>query len=64
MFVLRIPIPSPPERLGDAEGMTAGRGIADGLGDTDRRMPGPACDPKEDRLLCDVGGGFIGRARD
>jgi hypothetical protein len=54
----------PPERLGDAEGMTAGNGIMDGLGETDRRRFGPACEPNDDRLLCEVGGGFIGRARD
>ena len=41
--------------------MTAGRGI-DGAGETDRRIEGD--DPKEDRRLCDVGGGFIGRASD
>ena len=52
-----------PERLGDAEGMTAGKGM-DGLGETDRLMLFAACEPKDDRLLCEVGGGFIGSARD
>ena len=43
-------------------GMTAGRGI-EGAGDTDRwRIEG--LEPNEDRRLCDVGGGFIGRASD
>ena len=53
-----------PDRLGDADGMTAGNGIVDGLGETDRLALWPTCDPKDDRLLCDVGGGFIGRAKD
>jgi hypothetical protein len=50
--------------LGDAEGMTAGSGMADGLGDTDRLIEPPICEPKDDLLLCDVGGGFIGIASD
>lgn len=58
------PSPSPPDRLGDAEGITAGRGIVDGLGDTERLKPWPACEPIDDLLLWEVGGGFIGRARD
>lgn len=41
--------------------MTAGKGI-DGAGDADRRIAGE--DPNDDRRLCDVGGGFIGRAKD
>lgn len=56
-----------PVRLGDAEGMTAGSGMAEGLGETERLMPRPACEPKDDLLLCEVcevEGGFIGRARD
>ncbi len=64
IFVFRNPGPSPPDRLGEAEDITAGRGIVDGLGDTDRLWPWPACEPNDDRRLCDVGGGFIGRARD
>ena len=59
-----MPIPRLPDRLGEAEGMTAGSGIADGLGETDRLRFGPACDPNDDRLLCEVGGGFMGRAND
>ena len=39
-------------------GMTAGSGI-DGAGDADRRD-----EPNDDRRLCDVGGGFIGRDSD
>lgn len=50
--------------LGDADGMTAGNGIVEGLGETERMRLPPACDPKDERLLCDVGGGFIGIARD
>jgi hypothetical protein len=43
-------------------GMTAGRGI-DGAGDAERRIDGE--EPKEERRLCDVGGGCImGRASD
>lgn len=42
-------------------GITAGRGI-DGAGETDRRIEGD--DPKDERRLCEVGGGFIGRAKD
>lgn len=43
-------------------GMTAGRGI-DGAGEAERRIDGD--EPKDDRRLCDVGGGFIvGRASD
>ena len=53
-----------PDKLGDAEGMTAGSGIVDGLGDTDRLMLCATCEPNEDLLLCEVGGGFIGSARD
>lgn len=52
-----------PDGRGEADGMTAGRGI-DGAGEHDRRFEGEAL-PKEDLLLCDVGGGgFIGRARE
>lgn len=38
----------------------------DGLGDTERLTadPAPICEPKEDLRLCEVGGGFIGSARD
>lgn len=52
-------IGSPPEIPGDAAGMTAGSG-SDGLGDTERRIE----EPNEDRLLCEVGGGFIGKAKE
>jgi hypothetical protein len=60
MLVLRKPSPTIPEKLGEAEGMTAGRGI-DGLGETDLRTD---CEPNDERLLCEVGGGFMGNARD
>jgi hypothetical protein len=36
--------------------MTAGKG-KDGAGDADLRIDGD--EPKDDRLLCDVGGGFM-----
>ena len=64
MLVFLMPRPKPADRLGDAEGMTAGKGIVDGLGETERRRFGPACEPNDDLLLCDVGGGFIGSAND
>ena len=64
MFVFLMPKPKPPDRLGDAEGITAGSGMVDGLGETDLLGLGPACDPKDDLLLCEVGGGFMGRAKD
>jgi len=51
------------ETLGEAEGMTAGNGI-EGLGETDLRIEFPTCEPKDDRLLCEVGGGFMGNASD
>ena len=64
MLVFRAPSPTrPPDMLGEAEGMTAGRGM-DGLGETERRADWPTCEPNDDRLLCDVGGGFMGNARD
>lgn len=63
MFVFFTPMLMLPETLGDAEGMTAGRGI-EGLGETDLRTDWPICEPNEERLLCVVGGGFIGNARD
>lgn len=43
-------------------GMTAGNGI-DGAGEADRRMEGD--EPKDERRLCDVGGGcIVGSASD
>jgi hypothetical protein len=45
-------------------GITAGSGM-DGAGEADRRIDGDDMAPKDDRRLCDVGGGCIaGRARD
>lgn len=49
--------------LGDAAGMTAGSGM-DGLGETERRMDCADTEPKDDRRLCEVAGGFIGKASD
>ena len=57
-----IPPPvKPPLILGDC-GITAGSGI-DGDGETDRRTDG-VVEPKDDRLLCEVGGGFMGNANE
>ena len=47
---------------GDAAGMTAGKG-REGLGDTDRLIDW-AFEPNEERRLCEVAGGFMGRAND
>ena len=45
-------------------GITAGNGI-DGAGEAERRIEGDDIAPKEERRLCDVGGGCIaGKARD
>lgn len=45
-------------------GMTAGSGI-DGAGEAERRIDGEDMAPKEERRLCEVGGGCIaGKARD
>lgn len=62
MLVFRMPLPK--SGLGDAGGITAGKG-SEGAGDADRRMDGEEAAPKDDRRLwemCD--GGFIGRAMD
>ena len=63
MFAFLMPRPGPmPElRLGDKEGMTAGNG-REGAGETDRRIDGE--EPKEDRRLCEVRGGFIATAKE
>ena len=50
MFVFRTPSPTLPETLGEAEGITAGKGM-DGLGDTERRIDAPTWDPKDDLRL-------------
>lgn len=52
--------PNPPRILGDgtSSGLTAGNG-REGAGDAERRSDGE--DPKEERRLCDTGGGSIGR---
>ena len=50
--------------LGEADGMTAGNGIVDGLGETDLLIEAATCEPNDDLRLCDVGGGFMGKASD
>lgn len=50
-----------PATLGEFDGITAGKGI-DGAGETDRRTEGD--EPKDERRLCEVGGGFMGRAKE
>ena len=59
-YMLEFRAPSPPSTLGDGSsiGLTAGKG-SDGAGDAERRMDGE--EPKEDRRLCDTGGGSMGR---
>lgn len=42
-------------------GLTAGRGI-EGAGDAERRMEGD--EPKDERRLCEIAGGFIGSANE
>lgn len=56
-------IGNPPDMPGDAAGMTAGKG-KEGLGETERRIDCAAVEPNDDRRLCVVGGGFIGKAND
>ena len=54
--------PRPPYGFGEFSiGRTAGRGI-DGAGEQDLRIDGD--EPNEERRLCDMGGGFMGRAKD
>ena len=51
-----------PKGFGECSiGLTAGKGI-DGAGDADLRIEGD--DPKDERLLCEIAGGFIGSARE
>jgi len=57
-------MPIPPDRLGDADGMNAGNGMADGLGETERLILCPTCELTDDRLLWEVGGAVNGIARD
>lgn len=57
-----IPIPLPKYGLGEFSiGRTAGNGI-DGAGEAERRMEGE--DPKEERRLWEMIGGFIGSAKE
>lgn len=62
-FALRTERPT--YGLGDAEGITAGRGI--GAGEAERRIDAAGDElPMEERRLCTDpgGGGFIGRAKE
>lgn len=62
MLAFLMPIPAPRYGLGEFSiGRTAGKGI-DGAGEAERRMEGE--EPKEDRRLCEMAGGFMGRASD
>ena len=55
-------MPAPRYGFGEFSiGRTAGRGI-EGAGDADRRIDGD--EPKEERRLWVIAGGFIGRAKD
>lgn len=36
----------------------------DGLGETERRIEWADTEPNEERRLCEVAGGFMGKARD
>ncbi len=61
MLAFLTPI-EPAKGLGEFSiGRTAGSGI-DGAGDADRLIDGE--EPKEDRRLWEIAGGFIGRASD
>ena len=51
MLARIAPSPKPPDKLGEADGITAGSGIVDGLGETDRLRPWPACEPIDDLRL-------------
>lgn len=59
MLALRTPIPAAKGFGEFSIGRTAGSGI-DGAGDADRLMDGE--EPKEDRRLWEIAGGFIGSA--
>lgn len=58
--MLEFLTPIPGRRLGDcaSNGLTAGNGIEE-AGDAERRIDGE--EPKEDRRLCDTGGGSMGK---
>ena len=62
MLEFLTPMPAPRYGFGEFSiGRTAGRGI-EGAGDADRRMDGD--EPKEERRLWVIVGGFIGRAKE
>jgi hypothetical protein len=62
IFAFFTPMPPGPYGFGELSiGLTAGNGI-DGAGEADRRIE--ADDPKDDRLLCEIAGGFIGSANE
>ena len=61
-YMLAFFIPKPAYGLGEFSiGRTAGSGM-DGAGDADLLIDGD--EPKEERRLCDIAGGFIGKAKD
>ena len=59
-YILAFFTPSPPRRPGEgtSSGLTAGKG-RDGAGEADRRIDGE--EPKDERRLCDTGGGSMGK---
>ena len=62
MLAFFTPTPAPMYGFGEFSiGRTAGKGI-DGAGEAERRMEGE--EPKEDRRLCEIVGGFMGKASD
>ena len=61
-YMLAFLTPKLPYGLGEFSiGLTAGKGI-DGAGDADRRIDGD--EPKDERRLCEIAGGFMGSANE
>lgn len=63
-YILAFFTPRLPARYGFGEfsiGLTAGKGI-EGAGEAERRIDGD--DPKDERRLCEIIGGFMGNARE
>ena len=61
-YRLAFLIPVTPNGFGEFSiGLTAGKGI-DGAGEADRRIDGE--EPKDERRLCEIAGGFMGSAKE